>query len=297
MKILLIGEFSGLHENLRDGLIELGHEVTIASTGDGWKGFKPDIDLGNIYFRGSLAKMERALTPFLKLRNFKQYDVIQFINARTLNRLCNMMFIRKMKLVNNNIYALVAGKSAVTTKYCLENLPYSPYHIFPEERGYCDAMDCLVRGRLQKKYLNAEIRLLKHFKGIIPTSPSYAVSHEGVIPNLCNMIKMPINIKKHSLKKGERKTGRIKILYGLNRECDKGHFFIYGALKKLQETHGLCFDVEYVERLPYIEYLKSLDSCDILIDQCKSFEYGMNALIGLAKGKVVLSGAEQLILN
>jgi hypothetical protein len=27
MKILLLGEFSGLHNNLKDGLIELGHEV------------------------------------------------------------------------------------------------------------------------------------------------------------------------------------------------------------------------------------------------------------------------------
>ena len=35
MKILLLGEYSGLHLNLRDGLRELGHDVVLASAGDG----------------------------------------------------------------------------------------------------------------------------------------------------------------------------------------------------------------------------------------------------------------------
>ncbi len=36
-KILLFGEFSGLHTNLKEGLEELGYEVTIVSAGDGKK--------------------------------------------------------------------------------------------------------------------------------------------------------------------------------------------------------------------------------------------------------------------
>ena len=37
MKILLLGEYSAIHKNLREGLISLGHEVNLASNGDGWK--------------------------------------------------------------------------------------------------------------------------------------------------------------------------------------------------------------------------------------------------------------------
>lgn len=33
MKILLLGEFSALHKNLKEGLNELGYEVDIASGG------------------------------------------------------------------------------------------------------------------------------------------------------------------------------------------------------------------------------------------------------------------------
>jgi hypothetical protein len=36
MRILLLGEFSGLHSALRDGLRELGHEAFVASHGDGY---------------------------------------------------------------------------------------------------------------------------------------------------------------------------------------------------------------------------------------------------------------------
>ena len=39
MKILLMGEFSGFYLNLKQGLQELGAEVTLAANGDGWKLF------------------------------------------------------------------------------------------------------------------------------------------------------------------------------------------------------------------------------------------------------------------
>ena len=43
MKILLLGEYSRLHSSLKEGLVKLGHEVTIVSSGDGMKQFKTDI--------------------------------------------------------------------------------------------------------------------------------------------------------------------------------------------------------------------------------------------------------------
>ena len=45
MKILLIGEYSNLHNSLKKGLIELGHEVTLVSFGDGFKNLSSDIRL------------------------------------------------------------------------------------------------------------------------------------------------------------------------------------------------------------------------------------------------------------
>ena len=45
MKILLIGEYSRVHLTLAEGLRSMGHEVVVASAGDGFKNYPRDIDL------------------------------------------------------------------------------------------------------------------------------------------------------------------------------------------------------------------------------------------------------------
>ena len=45
MRILLLGEYSNVHNTLAQGLRALGHEVTVASDGDHWKDYPRDIDL------------------------------------------------------------------------------------------------------------------------------------------------------------------------------------------------------------------------------------------------------------
>lgn len=45
MRILLLGEYSGLHWSLAAGLRALGHEVCVASDGCGWKNYPRDIAL------------------------------------------------------------------------------------------------------------------------------------------------------------------------------------------------------------------------------------------------------------
>ena len=42
MKILLLGEYSRLHNSLKEGLVALGHEVSIVACGDYFK--KYDVD-------------------------------------------------------------------------------------------------------------------------------------------------------------------------------------------------------------------------------------------------------------
>ncbi len=45
MRILLLGEYSGVHCTLAEGLRTLGHDVVVASNGDFWKDYPRDIDL------------------------------------------------------------------------------------------------------------------------------------------------------------------------------------------------------------------------------------------------------------
>ena len=45
MKILLVGEYSRLHNSLKEGLAALGHEVIIVGCGDKFKKFSVDYSI------------------------------------------------------------------------------------------------------------------------------------------------------------------------------------------------------------------------------------------------------------
>lgn len=51
MKILLVGEYSRLHNSLKEGLEILHHEVTIIGTGDSFKQFPVDYSTFPILFQ------------------------------------------------------------------------------------------------------------------------------------------------------------------------------------------------------------------------------------------------------
>lgn len=78
MRILLFGDYSGVHYNLSVGLKTLGHDVTLASGGDVWKNYPRDIDLKREQsFLGKISFLIRFAKALPKMRN---YDVVQLIN-------------------------------------------------------------------------------------------------------------------------------------------------------------------------------------------------------------------------
>ena len=79
MKILLLGEYSNVHNTLAKGLRELGHQVTVASDGDSWKDYPRDIDLK----RDPPQPHERLSFIWRLLKALPQmrgYDIDQIIN-------------------------------------------------------------------------------------------------------------------------------------------------------------------------------------------------------------------------
>ena len=58
MKILLIGEYSRLHNSLKEGLLKLGHEVTINGFNDGFKDFPIDLKFEKKFEKGFLKKIK-----------------------------------------------------------------------------------------------------------------------------------------------------------------------------------------------------------------------------------------------
>jgi len=98
MRIALIGEFSRLHNTLKEGLVQLGHEVVLINNGDGFKNFPADYShkafwcettLGNIprqiiyrLTKFDIAAIERGIRFYFLLPKIKHFDVVQLINEK-----------------------------------------------------------------------------------------------------------------------------------------------------------------------------------------------------------------------
>ena len=103
MRILLVGEFSRLHNSLKEGLVALGHEVVLINNGDGFKNFPSDYSnrafwceskIGNIprqiIYRISkfdISKIERGIRFYFHLNKLKDFDVVQLINEAPIQTL------------------------------------------------------------------------------------------------------------------------------------------------------------------------------------------------------------------
>ena len=61
MKILLVGEFSRLHNSLKEGLLTLGHEVILVNNGDGFKNYPADISIRANFFKSKLGNIPRQI--------------------------------------------------------------------------------------------------------------------------------------------------------------------------------------------------------------------------------------------
>ena len=101
MNILLLGEYSGLNNELKSALIRLGHDVTLAAANDFYKEYPADINLGygsNIYSY----KLRQLFLPLFKSNKFKGYDIVHVINFYTFPRspVLNLWLVKFLKKHN-----------------------------------------------------------------------------------------------------------------------------------------------------------------------------------------------------
>ena len=79
MKVLLFGDYSSVHLNLKEGLEKLGHKALLVGTGDGFKKINADINL-NSFNSNFLNKLSLRIKPFLLLNKLRNFDIVQTIS-------------------------------------------------------------------------------------------------------------------------------------------------------------------------------------------------------------------------
>lgn len=285
MKILLLGEYSGLHNNLKAGLQELGHDVTLAAAGDGFKNFPADIKFESRK-KGLLGKIERNINYFINLNKMVGYDVVHIINPIVFNP---QFGINKLLLnyiiKNNNIVSLSgAGCDAFFWQKTRRKLRYGPfddnlkYEYKSEKNPYYDGENAL----------NWNVFLANKVDHIIPIMYEYEIGYDGY-KNLRKCIPIPMNTNNIQYQPNIL-NGKLNIFHGLNRYGFKGTRIIEQAFK-IQKMNKFV-DCSIKGNIPINEYLELMKKTNIIVDQAYSYSGGMNAIYALAMGKIVLGGAE-----
>jgi len=286
MKILLFGEFSGLHTNLQSGLKEIGHDVTLVSTRDSYKKIEGDIILKQV-FKNKYLNYTWNFMQFWRLLFFiKKYDIVQLISYDFLKMpyFFKLQYIKALKRRNKFVILNKSGLDAYGISVLLGNLRYSPFQNELKEEVY-DGV-CKLLGY---KHLLKSKKIAMLFSGIITNMYEYHLPYHK-FNNYLGAVPLPLhteqNLKENTI------NGKIKILYGILRKTLKGHSYIMPALKKIEEDYSEKVEIKIVEKLSLKEYKKELKNCNLLIDQACCYSYGMNALYAGSMAKVVLTGNE-----
>lgn len=311
MRILLIGEFSRLHNSLKEGLIALGHEVVLVANGDGFKNYPADLSTKAKFCESKLMKLPRnaiskitgfdiALLEFgirfyFHLNKLKNFDVVQLINESPIQTIpiFERYLLKKIVANNKKIFLLCCGVDYNVAKFMMEKKArYSimnPYFENSEsKKEYRYIFDFFT-----SNHKKTHDYLYQNIEGVIASDMDY------VFPLLDNpkylgLIANPINTDKIEFIETII-SEKIVIFLGINRGTyyTKGIVFFEKALAIIKEKYYDKIEIIIAESLPYNNYIKLYDKAHIILDQVYAFDQGYNALEAMAKGKVVFTGAEK----
>lgn len=308
MKVLLIGEYSGVHTNLANTLNEKEIYVKTLSDGDSYKNFNSDfrIKYKEFFPKNKYIRMffliyynildflgVKGLIQIWKywsiINKLKNYDVVQIINPVALSgfgSIVNLFFIKYLKSKNKKLFLCALGDDYFWVRSQLKN-------------------KSSMFGLMNKKNIYKFLYSLKYVYGFFyPTLNKKSVEWcDNIIPGLYDYYQVykehpkcvdiiPIIIPVGSSTPYKHNGFPIKIFHGwqLGKELRKGNLFFDEAIKKLPEKYRKMIDYEVVSNLPYNEYVLKFKESVIFFDQCLSFDMGVNALLGMREGKVVFSG-------
>lgn len=311
MKILLIGEYSNLHNSLKQGLQKNGHKVVLLGSGDGFKNFDADILIKSSLFENrflkiiakiidrlfgvSLNEVEIFIKSIFKIRKLKDFDIVQLINERAFNTSPSMekILLGQIFKNNNKIFLLACGVDTVSIKYAYDKkFRYSILDPYFEKKNLKKEFKHTLK-YLNSNYLELSNYVRSHINGIISSDMDYHIPYIGSEKYL-GMIPNPVNIDKLNFIEINDKN-KIYILHAINskNKIKKGNEFFKKSLSIIEKKYGDKIKIIQTIDMPYSKHIKNVMECDILLDQVFAYDQGYNALEAMALGKVVFTGAEK----
>ena len=314
MNILLVGEYSRLHNSLKEGLVALGHKVVILGFKDGFKDFPVDFPMFKIWDSGLKRKIKSGvfrltgfdISSYFTYRQFKRYqsqlqnfDVVQLINENSF--LCTPQFEKKILafLFDNNkqTFLLSCGDDYLNVAYAFAH-PTFKSPIQPYLMGKIRDQDFgnVLKFR-HKSFKHLHEFIYNNIDGVIVSDLDYRFALEKH-PKYLGLIANPINVTQIKFEPLII-TDKVKIFLGINTESyyKKGLDYFEEALKIIEKTFEDRVEIIVTRNIPYQVYIQKYNSAHIVLDQVFANDQGYNALEAMAKGKVVFTGAENVFTD
>lgn len=291
MKILLLGEVSGVHRELRTGLERLGHNVVQAHTGDSYRQFSADVS----YQQVNASPRDKPLTFARQLSSqvallpkMRGFDVVQFISPKFFHWRLQEATLRWLKSQNGAVVMVNVSCSSEFNRFMREQekTPCAECKRFDLVGGACPWERDAERRFEERVYRSTSALVATHYWYHEP------IRRLALGPPL---FKAPLPIDLDGVQiRPPRVEGPLRVYYGETRHGFKGGEHIKAALTRIARDHRGDFEVVSSTRIPFQEYLRTLDTIDVLIDQANSAGMGMNALYAMARGKVALTGTDDV---
>lgn len=295
MKILLIGEYSNLHNTLADGLRKLGHIVVVASNGDFWKNYPRNIDLQRTLTKaGTISFLWRLFKALPKMRG---YDVVQIINPIFVELTPKYIFplYKYLRRNNNKVFMSACGMDYYWLKAGIDCVfRYGDFNIGNELRQSPE-----IDG-FKAEYLNGAKKELNEYiasdcDGIISALYENDVCYRPKYTHKLQFIPEPINLSEITPRIPHPETDKMRFFIGIQKTRNeyKGTDVMYRCLLRLEEKYPEKMEIVKVESVPYAQYCRLMDTSDVLLDQLYSYTPSMNSLLAMAKGLALVGGGEE----
>ena len=302
MKILLLGEYSNVHWTLSEELRKLGHEVCVVSNGDFWKNYKRDISLTR-RSQSKISGILYTLKLYTLLPKMRGYDIVQLINPMFLELKAERIFpiYKYLKRHNKKVFLGAFGMDAYWVEACTRSprtFRYSDFNIddTPITNEYTisqiDDWKDTSKSRLNHFIAN-------DCNGIVAGMYEYHTAYNTEHSHKLTFIPFPIRSEADSTPRSYPGNRKIRFFIGIqkSRSIYKGTDIMLRALERIEkEFPGEC-EILKAENIPFEQYTRLVDDCDVLLDQLYGYSPGMNALLAMSKGKIVVGGAEEECYN
>lgn len=279
MKILIIGDFSSSGHFLAHGFNKLGIETKHVAYQNGWRENPIEVNLTSKH-KGLIGRLDNYITPFTT-KDLTGHDAVIFVDNYAFPRTfgINSRITRLIQQNNNKSYYWVMGCDSNFRKWGrVNNFELCNPCLMYDQKS----LKCIC----EKDEMSDSV-FLSGIDTIIPSTYEYYQAHKDN-PKTSLMIQIPV-LNNEPIVPFD--NGIIKMFHGLNRYGFKGTHIVEKVFNEMSDKYPSDVSFLIKGKMPFREYTKLLSQQHVIVDQIFNQCMGMNSLLTLAQGRILVAGS------